>query len=248
MMSKFRNTVLAGAAALAMAGFSGGAVAAVVAESEPNDTLPTAQNIDSFFDVFFDVNIEDFALTNTSTTIPHAQVHGTGDGTFDWYSFTVPFAGALGIFDIDCGAVFPPGGGIGPAPTTCTSTGSVDTFIRLFDSDGTVLADNNDQFFVSSVDTGSQEHYSGPGFHATVDSFIEVFFGAPGLYYLQVGSAICCGPSDPDVVPSGSDYILNVSIEGHALTAVPEPAGLALFCAGLAALGFARRHRGTVGT
>ena len=53
--------------------------AAPVIEIEPNDSIATAQNRDGAFSLDFDINIENDAGINTSTTIPHAEVQGTGN-------------------------------------------------------------------------------------------------------------------------------------------------------------------------
>ncbi|HUR55183.1 MAG TPA: pre-peptidase C-terminal domain-containing protein, partial [Gemmataceae bacterium] len=66
-----------------------------VAEAEPNDSQGTAQSLDG---ATFTVASDPFVTQ--SFTIPHITVLGTGDGTFDYYSFTAG-AGDRGIFDID---------------------------------------------------------------------------------------------------------------------------------------------------
>ena len=66
-------------------------------EVEPNDTIGGAQNIDGAgFNL--DVNANIFS----STTIPHITVLGTGDGTFDYYAFTIDVAGSTS-FSISMG-------------------------------------------------------------------------------------------------------------------------------------------------
>ncbi|HID23621.1 MAG TPA: hypothetical protein EYP14_14660, partial [Planctomycetaceae bacterium] len=93
-------------------------------EREPNDSIATAQNLDGEnWSLDSDPNVGD-TLTNTSTTIPHITVSGTGDGTFDYFSFTVANAGDRGIFEIDFGADL-----LGGA-------GSIDTELFLFDAAG----------------------------------------------------------------------------------------------------------------
>ncbi len=60
-----------------------------------------AQNVDRFFNLAFDPDIGDTTL-NTSTTIPHATIIGTGDRlSFDYYSFTVDSAGTKVVLDIN---------------------------------------------------------------------------------------------------------------------------------------------------
>ncbi len=93
-----------------------------IAELEPNNVVsldfPKAQNIDGA--VF---NLNSNGEIDDSTTIPHVTINGTGDGTFDAYSFTAN-AGDRGIFDI--------------------ANNSVDTELFLFDSSGNLLASNDD--------------------------------------------------------------------------------------------------------
>ena len=67
-----------------------------VNEIEPNNSLLTAQNLDGNFTLGFNPNIE------SSDSIPYVSVLGTGDGTFDYYSFEAT-TGSQGIFDIDTG-------------------------------------------------------------------------------------------------------------------------------------------------
>ncbi len=71
-----------------------------VDEREPNNSRNNAQNLDNAFQLEFNRDIGDEAR-NTSTEIPHVSVRGSGDNSFDYYSFTVPAAGSRGIFDID---------------------------------------------------------------------------------------------------------------------------------------------------
>ena len=65
---------------------------AVINEIEPNNSLGTAQNIDAFFTLDFSANIGNEMGNNTSETIPHVTILGTGNGTFDYFSFTVAVA------------------------------------------------------------------------------------------------------------------------------------------------------------
>ncbi|MDP6816400.1 MAG: PEP-CTERM sorting domain-containing protein, partial [Alphaproteobacteria bacterium] len=206
---------------LAMLGFASTSLAAIVLESEPNDFTPIAQNIDAFFDLAYDVNIENTALVNTSTSIPHAEIHGTGDGTLDYYSFYVGTPLSKGIFDIDCGY-----GGC--------STGDFNSRLSLFTlpPGGALWA--NVATYAPTIDTGS---FDLGGY--TIDGFIQYTFTTPGYYVLEVKE------DGSSYVPAGADYVLNVSIENHAVSGsgeVPEPATLSLFGLGLLGLGAARRR------
>ncbi len=165
-----------------------GSLPTVIEEVEPNDTLGTAQSIDEApWSLAADPNIA------YATTIPHVTIDGTGDDTFDVYSFTVPIADVLGIFDIDFGHI--PG----------ASSGNVDTWIRLYDSGNNLLASNDDS--PTSSGAGGSVH--------TRDSYIEYTFPAPGTYAIEVGRWSSGNIVRP--VPAGATYQLQVSLENHPL-------------------------------
>ncbi|NOX53014.1 MAG: hypothetical protein GXP27_00970, partial [Planctomycetes bacterium] len=173
-------------------------------EREPNDSIATAQNLDNEnWSLESDPNIGD-TLTNTSTTIPHITVSGTGDGTFDYFSFTVSNAGDRGIFDIDFGADL-----LGGA-------GSIDTELFLFDAAGNLLAQNDD----ASTAAGAGGSVSG------LDAYIEYTFASPGLYVIGVGEFPSTGTNGgitgntPDL---GDTYTLQISVENHPLGGTPSP-------------------------
>lgn len=186
---------------------SPGPLALVAPEAEPNNTIASPFNVDDLFSLDFDPNIGD-TLTNTSTLIPHATINATGDDTFDFYSFTVTNSGDRGIFDIDFGNEV---------------NDQLDTHIFLFDSAGNIVtnpltgapAENDDPGLVT---VGAQ------GSTSILDSYLEVTFETPGVYVLGVGelgtSAVTGGLTGAPV-RSGSDYVLQISIENHVLTANP---------------------------
>lgn len=168
----------------ALLGAIGPVKAFTLDEVEPNDTIATAQNINSNFSIDFDANIGD-TVSNTSTTIPHATINGTGDESFDNYSFTVHNAGDKAIFDIDFGS---------------DGLGFVDSFIRLYDSSGILLAQNDD----------NNTAFGQLGSVSSLDSYLEFTFSAPGNYIIEVGRC-CISP-----VASGASYQLQVSLENAA--------------------------------
>ncbi len=127
-----------------------------------------------------------------STTRPHVSVTGTGDGTFDYYSFTVQNAGDVGTFDID--------------------DENFDTELFLFDSNGNLLAFNDDG------DDGD-----GSGF--TLASFLQFTFTSPGQYYLGVGefnSNAAGGEVTGNPPDAGDSYTLHFSLDNHPLNATGD--------------------------
>jgi len=182
---------------------SSSVVSLAVPELEPNNTAITALNIDNLgFSLDFDANIGDTS-TNTSLTLPHISIQGTGDGTYDFYSFTVTNAGDRGIFDIDFGDGLSAG---------------FDSEIFLFDPSGNVFT--NPLTGLPTVNDDSSTTVGAGGSTSGLDSYLEVIFPAPGVYVIGVAqfnsSAIAGGITGP-TVPIGADYILQVSIQNHAV-------------------------------
>ncbi|MFP6765474.1 MAG: hypothetical protein VB858_17735, partial [Planctomycetaceae bacterium] len=198
------SEISAGQSAFAFSGLAGPA-SLVIPEVEGNDTLSTALNLDNAgFTLEADPEIGDETV-NTAQSIPHLSVVGTGDGTHDFYSFTVTNSGDRGIFDIDHGA--DPDGGF------------FDSEIFLFDADGNLLASNDDP--VLAVPTVGAD-----GSVSTLDSFLETSFTAPGLYILAVGSSLATGADgglSGGELPVGATYTLQVSIENHATGIITTP-------------------------
>ncbi|WP_353643020.1 pre-peptidase C-terminal domain-containing protein [Mesorhizobium sp. WSM2239] len=131
-----------------------------------NHSRATATVLDSFIGFRSDANIQ-YSQTN-----PTVSVSGNGDGTVDWYSFDVLAPGQV-VVDID---------------------GSLDSFIRLYDSLGNQVAFNDD----ATVDPGNAD---------TLQSFIAFTVATPGRYYVQV--LLYAG----DVaIPNGTNYTLNITL------------------------------------
>jgi hypothetical protein len=185
----FRRATFAITAAVCL--LSAAAHAAPVSKPEPNEPFAAAQNVDAFFSLAFDPNIDNFAGVNTSTTVSHVEIVSPGDpsGTTDYYSFTVA-AGDGVILDIDCGE---------RSDTTCSSAVSIDSHIELYDPTGALFASNDDGLL--AADTGSA------GQPNSLDSIKEIALCGPGLWTVRVSQS----PGSVGV-PAGGDYILNISV------------------------------------
>lgn len=190
-----------------------GASAAVIMETEPNDTFATAQNIDGHFTLDFSADIGD-KTTNTSEMIPHVTVQGAGDNSFDFYSFTVESANSLGIFDIDY---------------AYDGTPNSDMAIHLFNSAGAWLASNHT----------ANATWGQAGSTTAFDPYLEYNFASPGLYVIAVAQEFSTPLPNGRVGGSGvkpdTSYTLQVS--------VPEPSTLALAAFGGTAIVLLRRRR-----
>lgn len=170
-----------------------------IPEVEPNNSIANAVSIDNSFSLDLDPNIGD-TLTNTSTTIPHVSIQGSGDGTYDYFSFTVTNSGDRGIFDIDF-------------------TNGNDMEIFLFDAAGNFLFGDDD----SSTSDGQGGSTSG------LDSYMEFTFTSPGTYIIGVAEFSSSGQNGGitgDTIDPGTIYTLQVSIENH-LTGGGGPAPVA---------------------
>jgi hypothetical protein len=153
-------------------------------EVEPNNTLGTAQDIDvAPWTLDYHTWIGD-KTTNTSTSLYHAEIYGTGDNTYDYYSFTAN-AGDRFIFDIDCGI---------------WCGGSVDIYLRLYTSGG-AFVNSNDDAPASWGQAGSVDM----GWGWSYDSYLEHSFTTAGTYVLKVSQYY------DSPVPTGADYQLMVS-------------------------------------
>jgi hypothetical protein len=185
------------------------AFAAVVNESEPNNTLATAQNVDGNFSTSVNADIENTGVTGWEW----ASVLGTGDGTFDYFSFSV-LTGQSYVFDIDNGA---------------SSPGFMDAFINLYNGTGTLVSQVDDctysQDGFDNCDTDS-------GSLSNLDPTLLWTFASAGTYSVSVLE--CCS-SAPQ---AGSSYSLQLSRD---LSAVPVPAAVWLF--GTALIGFVGMSR-----
>ena len=146
--------------------------AAQVRDSEPNDTFFASQFIPgAAFDLAFDVQIENSVGSNTSTTVPHAEIISTGDfsGTIDYFSFFVT-AGTLITLDIDCA--------FGGDASCVGFSVSFDPELFLLFPGGSTAAFNNDNVISpTALDTGSL---------SDLDSFLTFTASATGNWTVLV--------------------------------------------------------------
>jgi hypothetical protein len=195
---------------------------------EPNDTLATAQNVDVFFDLVANPQIEDASGFNTSTTDPHAELVSIGDnsGTLDFIAFTA-FGGETITIDVDCADG---DDGTCPAGNWGGGEGDLDTVITLYDPAGLFVLVNDDCGSIPPgspappVDTGTLFDCV-PGGVGTFDSFLVYTVPLPegGLYTVKIDDVF------RDGVLARDDYILNITV-------VPEPGQLLMLAVGIAAL------------
>lgn len=209
---------------LALLGFGSAQAAYVnVADSTGNVSMATALDLTPYFDKTFDANIERFGkknqLINISTSFFHASVNATTgtSGSMDWYSFNTGSANTRAYFDID-------------------NTTSLNSWIKLYDSFGTLIGSNNNR---STKDSGTT---------VTTDSYLSKVLTNPGLYFVSVGRAF---KGDQASLNAGQGYALHVSLNSApvspAPTAVPVPATAWLFGSAFAGLmiSFNRKEKGT---
>ncbi len=181
------NSEVAGHAMQALT--SGLPIVYSTAELEPNNSRGQAMRLDER-----GWSLGSNPDISNSTAIPHVTITGTGDGSFDFYSFTVSQAGSTAVFDIDNGSI---AGGA-----------SFNTELFLFNSSGALLASNDD----SVIDAGSS---------SGLDSRIEHQFTAAGYYTIAVGAFNSqqngAGSLTGSAPLPGSEYVLHVSLAGHFL-------------------------------
>jgi len=200
-----------------------------VFDTEPNDSLAGAQSVDGHFTLGFSPDIGNGThVDNTSLTIPHVTVTGSGDGTFDYYSFTFPGPGSTSgfvVLDIDY------------------SSSSFDSRVALWGPTGDLLGHNNDYDYRG----GAGGSVPDDGGVMSSDSLMTTYITAPGRYVVGVArSSSSPGPGPIGYVGDGpllgDAYTLQISVEG--MPVVPEPSPGMLFALGLASLTSLRHIKG----
>ena len=156
-----------------------------------NNSMATAFDISNNFSLAADPLIFD------STTVPHTTVNATGNGQGGYYRVELA-AGTVLTLDID---------GIADPDVH-------DSWLRLLDADGNVVAQNDD---------GGGD----PGSTTTRDSSLVFVVPETGVYYILEGQWNPDLPGDgwDPAVPVGSTYRLNVSVEAPPPPTQPGAAG-----------------------
>ncbi len=161
-------------------GLSGGAPDILKSQSTNNSTRATAVSLDGAFDLIARPDV------SNSTLIPHATVVATSHGGVEYYAINVIGTNVGVTFDID--------------------NASFDSTLRLFDSSGAELANNDDD----ASDGGSQ-----------TDSQLTYVFPTGGTFYIQVGRWQANNPDGTftTVGPAvGATYTLHVSAPNQPVT------------------------------
>jgi hypothetical protein len=140
------------ASCVAGAGHAGFVIESELDGQALNNSIASAQLVDGSA---FSIN----ASPDIFGQLPTAVVSGQGGGSdVDFYAFFAP--AGLAYFDID------------------SSGFTFDTYLALFDGNGTLLADNDDSFPAD------------PGSFSDVDAFLgAVTLSQAGLYYIAVSAA-----------------------------------------------------------
>jgi Ca2+-binding RTX toxin-like protein len=156
-----------------------------------NNSIATAFDISNNFSLAADPDIFD------STTVLHTTVNATGTGQGGYYSVNLT-AGTVITIDID---------GIADPNVH-------DSFVRLLDSNGNIVAENDD---------GGDD----PGSSSGRDSSAVFVVQQTGTYYIVEGSWTDTAPGNgfTEAVPAGSMYELNVSVEFPPEPVQPGVAG-----------------------
>jgi Ca2+-binding RTX toxin-like protein len=156
-----------------------------------NNTVETAFDISNNFSMADDPDIFD------STTVLHTTVNATGNGLGGYYRIDLA-AGTVITVDID---------GIADPDVH-------DSFVRLLDGDGNIVAENDD---------GGDD----PGSASGRDSSAVFVVQQTGTYYILEGSWSPDAPGNgfANAVPTGSTYELNVSVEFPPAPAQPGESG-----------------------
>jgi len=151
-----------------------------------NNSIATALDVTSELSLDYDPDVMN------STIWGHVTVSGVGEDDVQYYAITVTGASTL-TFDID----YAGGGGIDAENINTDPYIDFDSWLELYDANGTLLGFNDD----------SDIYMGGGGSSSFLDSFLQVNVYAPGTYYIAVGSFYDLSP-----IPANGDYELQISV------------------------------------
>ncbi|ETX28578.1 M10 family metallopeptidase C-terminal domain-containing protein [Roseivivax isoporae] len=157
----------------------------------------TNSSIETAFDISDNFSLEDDPDIFDATSVPHTTVNAVGTGDGAYYRIELA-AGTVLTVDID---------GIADPNVH-------DSYVRLLDSDGEVVAENDD---------GGSD----PGSNSNRDSSLVHVVEETGSYYILEGqwSPDAPGSGWDEAIPEGSEYELNVSVAFPPAPAQPGTAG-----------------------
>ncbi|MEW6989411.1 M4 family metallopeptidase [Colwelliaceae bacterium 6441] len=158
-----------------------------IESTEPNSEFIDAQLIGDVFNFSYSKNIGDQNV-NTSESVPHVTIIGTGNNSYDYYSFDVDIVPSKVIFDIDYGY-------------DSARDDSFDAYLYLYDATEKLLSQNDD----SAVSNGQGGSSSG------LDSYLEYEFTNTGTYIIKVARY----PNSN--ILEGDTYQLHISLENAVL-------------------------------
>lgn len=155
-----------------------------------NNSTATAFDVSNNFSLTSDADIFD------STSVLHTTVNATGNGKAGYYKLDLA-AGAVVSVDIDR-----------------ITSADFDSYVRLLDSNGNVVAENDD---------GAGD----PGSSLRTDSSLSFVVQTSGTYYVQQGSWQDGAPGNGfvDIVPDGEKYEVNISVDSPEPPAAPGTGG-----------------------
>ncbi|AMV30637.1 Calx-beta domain protein [Pirellula sp. SH-Sr6A] len=170
----------------------------LVSEIEANDSVFGPQQFASGAQGLAGFSLNNDSEIANSTTVPHLTVNsttGTNNGTADVYAFYTSTGGAS-VFDID------------------TTTGGFNSFLEVFDGNGTLLGSNDNLFEGSGSGSGG-----GPN---TTDSQVSVNLPSAGIYYVRVTAGTAGSSANSAGASAGANtgatgaqsYRLHLSVPG----------------------------------
>ncbi len=187
--------------------FAGDFGVAVLRESGVHDSIYNALNID--LARWSAASNADIVKRSDGKWDPHLSILATGDGSSDFYRFTITDAmlraaggPIVATFDIDHG--YDVGDSI-----------AWRSFLKIYDQDGRLVGQG------AGGSNPLDLALSGTGSTTFNDDFLTYSFSQKGTYYVQVDNASGFGG-----LPVGVNYTLNVSIPQHAVSGfvfAPEP-------------------------